>query len=155
MAEVAPGLTDEAGVRLVRPERMLHPGLTNLLKAIVVARSAAHPVEIVHNNRMIGRGQGKEIHDHVSGIARSGAHAQAHLSPVASKLLQASYFPDISRDDIGSWVKTFRSIPSSAARGSRISRAVAQKQKQRECEITQYLPKHCLNPPIQNPNRRL
>jgi hypothetical protein len=29
-----------------------------------------------------------------------------------------------------------------------IPRAVAQKQKQREREITQHFPKHCTNPPI-------
>ena len=46
--------------------------------------------------------------------------------------------------------------PSGFSRGlwCRISRAVAQKQKQRERKITQHFLEHCPNPPIDNPFRR-
>ena len=44
-----------ASVFLVCPECMLRPGLPNLFKAIVVARPAAHPVEILRHDRMVSR----------------------------------------------------------------------------------------------------
>ena len=85
MLEVRGFTAKAAVVELIRPERMLDPGLANLLKALVVTRSAAHSIEVVRDDRMIGRWQRKKIHDHVAGIAGSGAHAQADLGPFTSK----------------------------------------------------------------------
>jgi hypothetical protein len=72
------------------PERMLDPGLANLLKAIVVVRSTAHSIEILRYDRMVCIRQPKVIHWHVSGIANGRAHAKANLAPGTSKLSQAS-----------------------------------------------------------------
>ena len=85
MIEVPPGLTGKTNALLVRSERMLHPGLADLLKAVIVARSAAHSIEIMRNKRMVCRGQRKKIHGHVAGIAGGSAHTQADLGPAISK----------------------------------------------------------------------
>src|SRR6187551_1670837 len=87
---------------------------------------------------MVGIRHGKNIQRHISGIANGAAHAQADLGPTTSKLAEAAKFrlSDVSRDDIGPCVKTFRSALRRSRRG--ISRAVAQKQKQREREVTHY-----------------
>ena len=139
MSEVSGDTAKAAVIELVCPESMLHPGLANLLEVVVVARSAAHPIEIVRNDRMVRIWELKKIHRHVSSIARGRAHAQANLVSGISIFCQVS---DVSRDDIRSLAKTFRSTPSSVATGSRISRTVAQKQKQRQGDIAQYFPKH-------------
>jgi hypothetical protein len=85
---------------------MLYPGLANLLKAIIVARSAAHSIEILRNDRMVWIWQLIKMQGLVSVVAAGRSDCQADLGPATSKLFQASYFTDISRDDIGTRVKT-------------------------------------------------
>ncbi len=70
-------------------------------------------------------GIAKKSHDHVSGIARGRAHAQADLGPATPKLLHASYFTYVSRDDIGSRVKTLRSDSAPARLEEALSKAKA------------------------------
>src|SRR5438552_831365 len=106
MSEVTTGHADKAGVLLVCPEGMLHPGLANLLKAIIVARSATHSIEIVRDDGMVCFWHLKKIHDHVAGIARGRAYAQADLGPATSKLGQSSNCTNVSRDDIRSRIET-------------------------------------------------
>jgi hypothetical protein len=130
MIEVSAGLTSKTVARLVCPEGMLHPGLANLLKAVVVARSAAHSIEIVRDERMSCLGQREKTHDLVAGVAGRGAHSQAYLGAAAAKLFQSSEQTNISGDDIRPLVKTFRS--ALLRWGGGISRTVAQEQKQQE-----------------------
>src|SRR5664279_3557045 len=92
------GTAKAATVILRCSERMLHPGLANLLKAIVVARSAAHPIEILRHDRMVWIRQLVEMHGHVSVVARGRSDPQAHLACTAAKLRQTGH---ISHDDIG------------------------------------------------------
>jgi hypothetical protein len=53
--------------------------LADLLKPLVVARSAAHPKEILGNDRVICAWQLHEPNYNISGIARSRSHRQAEL----------------------------------------------------------------------------
>ena len=55
-----------AVVQLVRPERMLHPGLANLLKALVVARTAAHPIKVLRHDGMVWIWQLIKVHGLIS-----------------------------------------------------------------------------------------
>src|ERR1044071_7116968 len=118
---------------------MLDPGLANLLKAIVVVRSTAHSIEILRYDRMVCIWQPKVIHWHVSGVANNCAHAQADLSPGASKLFESftDYGTNISRDNIGPRVKHSRSALSIAA-----WRRQHQKQDDWVPEITRNFHKH-------------
>src|SRR6188508_2671518 len=109
MSEVTTGLALKAVVRLVGPEGVFDPRLPDLLKALGVTRAAAHAIEIVHDDGVKRAGQLNKIHELVSGIAGSRAHAKADLGPAAAKLLQTSDVTDPSRDDVGPGVKTFRS----------------------------------------------
>ena len=77
------GAAKAASVVLQSGERVLQPGLANLLKAIVVARSAAHSIEILRNDRMVGIWQRKPIQLDVSVIAGGRCHAQADKGPPA------------------------------------------------------------------------
>src|SRR5436190_6977271 len=139
MGEVSRGAAKPAFIELVGPKGMLYPGLSNLFEAVGVARSPTHSIEIMRNDRMVCTWQHEKVHGHVSGIARGRAHTQTDVGSVISKCFQVS---NVSRDDIRAWVETFPNTPSPVATGSRISRAVAQEQNKRECEITQYFPKH-------------
>ncbi|PYJ08913.1 MAG: hypothetical protein DMF06_11660 [Verrucomicrobia bacterium] len=128
MTEITARLALEAVADLVCSEGMLDPGLSNLLKALVVPRSTAHSIEVVRDNGMVGRRQRGKIHDLVSGIAASRAYAQANLGAVTSKLGQDSKHAHVSRDDIGSGVETLRSVQPSRRRC--ISRSAAQEKEQ-------------------------
>src|SRR3954467_13115998 len=128
VGKVSAGGTDKAAVVLVCTKRMFYPGLTNLLKAVVVVRAAAHSVEVVWNDRMIGRRHRDKIHDLVSAVARRRTHAEADLSAIASKLSQASGVPDISGNDIRPRIENFRSFLSRS--GLRLGGAVAQEHQQ-------------------------
>jgi hypothetical protein len=109
---------------------MLHPGLADLLKTLVVVRASAHSIKIVRNDRMVRGGHFKKIHQLVSGVADRCAHAEADLSAAASKLNEASCLADISRNEIGTRIENFRD--SRFQSGRRLSRAIAQKKKERE-----------------------
>src|SRR5204863_8181953 len=133
MIEVPPRLAAKVAViGLFCPVGMLHPGLANLLKPFNVVRSAAYSIEILGNGRMVCIWHREKTHDRVSGVARGYSYGQAALGPGNPSLVQVRHVPS---DDIRSRVKTFRS--TQRLPGSRISRAVAQEQKQREREITQ------------------
>ena len=95
----AGGTAKAAGVAVHGGEGMLQPGLANLFEALVVGRSAAHPIEILRNDRMIGVGHRKPIQRDVSVIAGGRSDRHAHLGSVAAKLLRGSQIPD---DDIRS-----------------------------------------------------
>ena len=90
--------TKAASVVFQSKERMLQPGLSHLFKAVVVARSATHPIKILRNDRMVGFWQLKPIHLDVSVVARGRSHSQTDLGSATSKLLQVG---QISHDDIG------------------------------------------------------
>ena len=123
-----------ASVVLQSKELMRHPGLANLFKAIVVSRSAAHAIKILRYDRMVGIWHHKKIQFRVAVIANVRSHRQANLGSATAELLQRG---QISHDDIRSRHKS-RGILSSASGRLRfcISRAVAQEQEERECEIT-------------------
>ena len=88
------GAAKAASVVLVCPEGMLHPGLANLLKAIVVARSAAHPIEILRYDRMVWIRQLIKMHGLISVVARGRSDPQADLACATAKLLLIqSYLP--------------------------------------------------------------
>src|SRR5450759_2562702 len=89
--------TKAASVVFQSEERMLQPRLSDLLKAIVVARSAAHAIEILRNDWMVGAWQLKPIERLVAVIARGCAHPQADLSSATSKLCHGR---QISHNDI-------------------------------------------------------
>ena len=96
---------------------MLHPGLANLLKAIVVARSAAHAIEILRNDWMVCVGQLKQMQFLVSVVAGGRSDCQADLGPATSKLRQAGH---ISHDDIRPRDKCIRSSRIRLLRGGSI-----------------------------------
>jgi hypothetical protein len=121
---------------------MLGPGLADLLKALAVARSTAHSIEIVWNDRVIGLWHRKKIHRHVSRVARGRANAQANLGSVASKLLQPSNGAHVSGDDIGPRVKSLRgTLRPTGLMGYQPKR----EQKQRKCESSR---QHTGDPPF-------
>src|SRR6267378_2225394 len=91
--------TKVASVAFQSEERMLQPRLSDLFKAIVVARSAAHPIEILRNDRMVGIWQLKPIERLVAVITRGCAHPQTNLGPATSKLCHGR---QISHNDIRS-----------------------------------------------------
>src|SRR5437667_10506658 len=91
------GTAKPTSVALQSGEGMLQPGLANLLKALIVGRSTAHPVEILRDDRMVGIRQRKPIQFDVSVIARGRSHAQADLGSTTAKLLQRG---QVSHDDI-------------------------------------------------------
>jgi len=90
---------ETARVALQRGDRMLHPGLAHLFKAIVIARSAAHSIKILRNDGMIGARKRKPTDLDVSVIARGRGHPQTDLASINSKLRQFGQVPD---DEIGS-----------------------------------------------------
>src|ERR1700674_6143730 len=90
---------------------MLHPALANLLKAVIVARSAAHPIKILRNKRMRCAWELHKIHWLVSVVARGRCDPQADLGSASSDLDHAGH---ISHDDIGPRHRTVRSIRSAA-----------------------------------------
>src|SRR5436190_16853979 len=129
MGEVSWGAAKPTSIELVGPKGVLYPGLSNLFEAVGVAPSPTHPIKIMRNDRMVCTWQHEKVHGHGSGIARGRAHTQADVSSVISVCFQVL---DISSDDIGPWVTTFQSTLASVPARGRISRAVAQEQKQRE-----------------------
>jgi hypothetical protein len=118
---------------------MLHPGLAYLLKAIVVTRPAAHAIEVLRYDWMVGLWHCKNIHGHVSDIANCRHHTQPDLGPATSILGETwvvwkcrSRRSHISGNDIGPRVKPF----------GRTLRRSKREQKQRQREVTQYSLKH-------------
>src|ERR1700682_5592439 len=91
--------TKAASVVFQSEERMLQPRLSDLFKPIVVGRSAAHPIEILRNDRMVGIWQRKPIERLVAVITRGCAHSQTNLRSATSKLRHGR---QISHDDIRS-----------------------------------------------------
>src|SRR5204863_5912349 len=87
-----------AVVILTCPKRMLHPPLADLLQAVVISRSAAHPIEILANNRMRYARELHKIHGLVSVVARGRRNAQTDLASTTSDLDHAGH---VSHDDIG------------------------------------------------------
>src|ERR1700730_4703780 len=88
-----------ARVALQSRECMLHPGLANLFKAIIVGRSTAHSIKILRNDRMVVARQRKPIQLNGSVIAGGCSNRQADLGSGASKLRHGR---QISHDDIRS-----------------------------------------------------
>ena len=68
-----------------------------MLKAIVVARSAAHSIQILRNDRMVSIWQRKPIQLDVSVVAGGCPHAQADKGSTTSILFHGG---EISDDDI-------------------------------------------------------
>src|ERR1041384_7480427 len=92
---------------------MLKPGLTDLLEPIVIGRTAAHPIEILRNDRVIGLGQAKPIERLIAVIARGRTYCKADLRSVTSELFHGR---QISHNDIRSW-RNLRSHWSAAVPG--------------------------------------
>ncbi len=111
-----------ATVQLGRGMHMLYPRMANLLKAIVVARSAAHSIKILRYDGMVGSWQCKNINGRVSSITNGRPHGQADLSSATPNLyepvIRTNIWTNLSRDDIGSRAHTCRSALSTPALGS-------------------------------------
>ncbi len=60
-----------AGVVFQRGKGVFEPGLADLLEAVVVTSSSAHPVKILRNDRMIDCGQSEPIKWLVAVVAGS------------------------------------------------------------------------------------
>ena len=75
------------------------PGLTDLFKALVIVRSAAHSIKILRNYRMVGLRQSKPIQINRPVIARGRSHPESHLGSIRSKLLHRG---KVSHYDVGS-----------------------------------------------------
>src|SRR4029079_8043787 len=81
---IRPGYAAEITfVILVCAERVLHPGFADLFEAIIIVRSAAHPIEVHRDNRMIGVWYGEKVHWLIAVVARSRADAEADVSVAA------------------------------------------------------------------------
>ncbi len=80
------GAAKVASVVLVCPKRMLHPGLANLFEAIVVARPATHPIEILRNHGMVWIWQLKKMDGLISVVAGGRSDPQANLARGTAKL---------------------------------------------------------------------
>ena len=65
-----------AGVVLQRQECVFQPGLADLFEALIIVSAAAHSIEILRNNRVIGMRQRKPIERLVAVITRSCSHSQ-------------------------------------------------------------------------------
>src|SRR5882724_2050805 len=89
-----------ANVVFQRKKRVLHPGVADLFKALVVIGSAAHPIKVLRNDRVISIRQLKPIHWLIAVVTRVCSRCQPHLCSSASKLVHALDFAD---NDIGSW----------------------------------------------------
>ena len=68
-------------------ECMFHPGVADLFESLVVTSSAAHPIEILWHEWVIGIGQRKPIERLVAVVTRSGGHRQTDLGSGAAELL--------------------------------------------------------------------
>ena len=77
---------------------MFEPGLANLFEAVVVIGPAAHSVEVLRNNRVIGIRQCEPVQGLIAVITRGGSDAQPHEISITSVL---GHFREHSDDDIG------------------------------------------------------
>src|SRR4029078_1251285 len=79
-------------------ERMLKPGLPNLLESFGVIGTTTHPVQILRNDWMIGVWQLKPIQIDGSRVAGSCCYCNPYLCAGAAKLLHVWHIP---YDDVG------------------------------------------------------
>src|SRR4029453_769594 len=85
-----------AGVCRCRCESMLTPGLSDLLKTVVVSGAAAHSVNILRNKRVVVAWQGKPIHVFRPFVAGIGSQRNPHPAVYCAtvQLYQADQFTD-------------------------------------------------------------
>jgi len=120
------GVTGTADTSLQRRKCVLKPGLADLFEPCIIGSAAAHPIEILRDNRMVGIWQRKPIERLVAVITRSCSHPQPNkmIYGVVSELCHAW---QVAHNDIGaghqSW--RFRTHPMSQGRhGDRSAFAV-------------------------------
>ena len=77
---------------------MFEPGLADLFEAVVVIGPAAHPIEILRNNRMIGLRQRKPVQGLIAVVTRGRSDSQPHEISITSVL---GHFREHSDDHIG------------------------------------------------------
>jgi hypothetical protein len=77
---------------------MFEPGLADLFEAVVVIGPAAHPVEILWDNRMIGLRQRKPVQWLVAVVTRGRSNSQPHEISITSVL---RHFRQVTNDHIG------------------------------------------------------
>src|SRR5215471_4844689 len=89
------GITPKpAGVVFQCSKRMLHPRLANLFKAFGVITTAAHPVEVLRNDRVICVGQCEPIDRLGAVITGSGCHSKTDLRPEAAEFFHVWQITD-------------------------------------------------------------
>src|SRR6266567_9322005 len=79
-------------------ERMFHPGVADLFKALVVIGAAAHPIEVLWNHRVIGIWRLEPTHWLVAVVTRSCSYPETDLRSRAAELCHFGQLPD---NDIG------------------------------------------------------
>jgi len=88
------GVARAAHVFFQRFKGVFHPGLTDLLNAIVVA---AHSIEVLGNDRVIVLGQCEPIDGLIAVVTRICSYVQTNLGRGTSRLL---YVLDLANDDV-------------------------------------------------------
>ena len=73
---------------------MFHPRVTDLLEALGVIGAAAHAIEILRHDRVIGIWQCEPIDRLVAVVTRVRPYCKANLSPSASLLVHIFYISD-------------------------------------------------------------
>ena|SRR2546428_14164138 len=79
-------------------ERVFHPGVADLFKALVITGAAAHPIKILRNDWVIGIWQLKPIDWLVAVVTGSGCHRETNLGPGAAQFLHVG---QLSNNDVG------------------------------------------------------
>src|SRR5215469_6269270 len=78
---------------------MFHPGLADLFEAVVIVRAAAHPIEILRHDRMIGLRQCKPIDSVIAVVTGICPDREPHLS-VNNLLVLLAYVFDVPNNNI-------------------------------------------------------
>jgi hypothetical protein len=77
---------------------VLKPGLADLFKALIIAGSAAHPIEILRNDRVVVVGRLEPMKWLVSVITGSCSYPKTDKTSIAASLFHGG---QISNDNIG------------------------------------------------------
>src|SRR5205823_15101701 len=80
-------------------ECMFHPGLANLFEAFIVIGSAAHPIEVLRHDRVIGARQRKPVNRLVAVVTRVCSYRETHLCSNGLRV-ELVHVLEIPNDDI-------------------------------------------------------
>ena len=75
-------------------EGVFHPRLADLFKTLVVIQPAAHPIEILRNDRVISLRQRKPIDWLIANVTRVCSYCQTNLCSRASRLHHGLHISD-------------------------------------------------------------